>query len=41
MTVKQTHSIMGHVKIFQIIETAKKCRWNIKDMNEAFTEEGF
>jgi hypothetical protein len=40
MTVKQAHSILGHVSILQTLETAKNYGWKIKDLNETFIFEG-
>ena len=40
VTIKQAHSILGHVNRHQTIKTAKKNVWIKKDLNETFSCEG-
>jgi hypothetical protein len=40
MTVNKYHLKLGHVSRLQTIETAKKCGWKIKYLNETFPCEG-
>jgi transposase InsO family protein len=40
MTIKQAHSVLGHVNRHQTIETAKKNGWIIRDLAETFSCEG-